>query len=495
MNRRDFLKLAGAAAAALALPAWLRRAAGAATSDHASPEPASPEPAAGKPNIIFILFDDLGYGEPPTFRKNSPFKMPNIERLAQEGMKFTDAHCAAAVCTPTRYGVLTGRYPFRIRQFRVLSFASRPIIEKDRMTVASMLRSRGYHTACLGKWHLGMDWGPATTEAAAKGGTPVADGPTTRGFDVFCGYTEAHSIRTVIENDRVLGKFEPVDVQPLMAKRAVEYIEARARDRKPFFLYQPLSIPHVPHVPATDFLGKSGQGTYGDWILQGDWVVGQIAEALARTGLAENTLLIASSDNGAEGREYPPLRGSKRSIYEGGHREPFVARWPGKIKPGSVCDETVCLNDLMATCAEIVGAKIPDNAGEDSVSILPHLLGAAKGPVRQATVHQSLAGDLAIRQGPWKLIFFKGGKRELYNLKDDLSETRNVLGENQPVVERLTKLMQQYIDSGRSTPGAPQKNGARIELAAPAAGSPTSAPAGDAAAGKQGAGKKRKKAQ
>ncbi len=444
LTRREFLKCAGAGAAALALPRWLRAAA----------TPAGPR--GDRANIIFVLFDDLGYGEPPTFRCNSPFKMPNLERLAQEGVKFTDGHSAAAVCTPTRYGVLTGRYPFRIGQFGVLSFPSRPIIEKERMTVASMLKSQGYHTACFGKWHLGMNWGDVKAEADARPGTPVADGPTTRGFDVFAGYTEARSIRTVIENDRVLGKFEPVEVQPLMAKKAVEYIDARAKDGKPFFLYQPLSIPHVPHVPAKEFEGKSGQGAYGDWIFEGDWVLGQIVEALRRGGLAENTLIIASSDNGAEGREYPPLRGSKRSIYEGGHREPFVARWPAKIKPGSVCDGTVCLNDLLATAAEIVGTKVPDAAGEDSVSILPHLLGAAKEPVREATVHQSMAGDLAIRQGPWKLIFFKGGNRELYNLKDDLSETRDVLAANPDVVERLAKLMQQYIDNGRSTPGAPQ---------------------------------------
>jgi arylsulfatase A-like enzyme len=443
-TRREFLKHVGAGAAALALPGWLRAA-------------TTPAGRRGdRPNIVFVLFDDLGYGEPPTFRGNSPFKMPNLERLAQEGVKFTDGHSAAAVCTPTRYGVLTGRYPFRIGQFGVLSFPSRPIIEKERVTVASMLKSQGYHTACFGKWHLGMNWGDVKAEADARPGTPVADGPTTRGFDVFSGYTEARSIRTVIENDRVLGKFEPVEVQPLMAKKAVEYIDARAKDGKPFFLYQPLSIPHVPHVPAKEFEGKSGQGVYGDWIFEGDWVLGQIVEALRRGGLAENTLIIASSDNGAEGREYPPLRGSKRSIYEGGHREPFVARWPGRIKPGSVCEGTVCLNDLLATAAEITGAKVPDAAGEDSVSILPHLLGAAKEPVREATVHQSMAGDLAIRQGPWKLIFFKGGRRELYNLKDDLGETREVLAANPDVAERLTKLMQQYIDNGRSTPGAPQ---------------------------------------
>jgi arylsulfatase A-like enzyme len=347
-----------------------------------------------------------------------------------------------------------------------------------------MLKAQGYHTACLGKWHLGMDWGDAKGGGSPPAGTPVAEGPTTRGFDVFCGYTEARSIRTVIENDRVLGTYEPVEVQPLMAKKAVEYIDARAKDRKPFFLYQPLSIPHVPHVPTKEFEGKSGQGVYGDWILEGDWVLGQIVEALRRNGLAENTLLVASSDNGAEGREYPPLRGSKRSIYEGGHRGPFVARWPGKTRPGTVCEETVCLNDLMATCAEIVGVRIPDGAGEDTVSLLPHLLGTAEGPVREATVHQSMAGDLAIRQGPWKLIFFKNGKRELYNLKDDLGETKNVAAENADVVERLTKLMQQYIDNGRSTPGAPQKNAVQISIAAPA---------GDAAAPEGGQGGRRGK--
>jgi len=478
VNRRDFCKGLGAGAVALALLKWAKVACG-------ETPVAAPAAVAAKPNIIFILFDDLGYGEPPVFRKDSPFKMPNLDRLAQESVKFTDAHCAAAVCTPTRYGVLTGRYPFRIGQFGVLNFNSRPIIEKQRMTVASMLKARGYHTACFGKWHLGMDWGDVK-EAAAKAGTPVADGPTTRGFDVFCGYTEARSIRTVIENDRVLGTYEPVEVQPLMAKKAVEYIDARAKDGKPFFIYQPLSIPHTPHVPAKEFEGKSGQGAYGDWIFEGDWVVGQILEALRRTGLAENTLVIASSDNGAEGREYPPLRGSKRSIYEGGHREPFVARWPGKIKPGTVCEDTVCLNDLLATCAEIVGEKLPDGAGEDSVSILPHLLGTAKGPVREATVHQSSVGDLAIRQGPWKLIFFRGGKRELYNLKDDLSETKDVLAANPEIAERLTKLMQQYIDNGRSTPGAPQKNDVRFELSKPVAA---------AAVGEGGQGKKRKKAK
>jgi arylsulfatase A-like enzyme len=410
--------------------------------------------APAKPNIIFILFDDLGYGEPPSFRSGSPFKMPNLDRLAREGMRFTDAHSAAAVCTPTRYGVLTGRYPCRIAQYGVLSHKSPPIIDAQRVTVASLLKARGYHTACFGKWHLGMN----------INGDKVADGPITRGFDEFCGYTEARSISRVIENDHVLGTFPDVDVAPLLARKIAAHIDERAKAAAPFFLYVPLSQPHTPIVPAAEFQGKSGEGQYGDWIFQGDAVVGRILGALERNHLGTNTLVLVSSDNGAEHRVYPPLRGSKRDIWEGGHREPFLARWPGKVKAGSVCDDTICLNDLLATCADLAGAKVPDNAGEDSASILPDLLGTAKGPVREATVHQSMRGDLAIRQGPWKLVFLADGKKELYDLKNDLGETKDLAAAEPAVVARLTALMQRYIDTGRSTPGSPQKNAAKISL-------------------------------
>jgi arylsulfatase A len=256
-------------------------------------------------------------------------------------------------------------------------------------------------------------------------------------------------------------------VQPLLCKKAFAYIEQRAQEGKPFFLYFPLAIPHGPNVPAPEFKDKGG------WLGQGDWIVGQIMELLERHKISENTLLIVTSDNG--GGTPPGMRGSKGSPYEGGHRVPFVARWPGKIKPGTVCDDTICLNDLMATCAEIVGAKLPTAAGPDSVSILPDLLGTATGPVREATVHESIGGDLAIRQGPWKLIFFREtgqsrekakvfGKPELYNLKEDLAETNNVLANNPEVVERLSKLMRQYIDTGRSTPGDPIKTEVEIRL-------------------------------
>ena len=433
----------------------------------ASAHAAAPQPA--RPNIVFVLFDDMGYGQPKCYREGSEFKTPNLDRLAREGMRFSDAHSAASVCTPTRYGVLTGRYPSRIGQYGVLTTYSQPIIPKTRLTVASLLQQNGYDTACIGKWHLGMDWGGTPgKEKSIPVGTQLKDGPNAVGFSYFYGYTHARNIGTVIEQDKVEANVAEVETQPRLAEKVVEFLAAPARQEKPFFLYLPLCPPHTPIVPAPEFVGKSGtkgrEAEYGDWLYQGDWIVGQVLAALERQNLADNTLLMVSSDNGAAGRVYAPLRGAKTSIYEGGHREPFVARWPGKIQAGSVCDDTICLNDLMATCAEIIGAKLPDNAGEDSVSILPDLLGTAKGPVREATVHQSPKGDLAVRQGPWKLIFLKGGQHELYNLQTDLSEKNNVLAAHPEVAERLTTLMKKYIAAGRSTVGAPQENDARISL-------------------------------
>ena len=425
----------------------------------------------GKPNIVFILFDDMGYGEPPCYRPRSEFRMPNLDRLAREGMRFTDAHTAAAVCTPTRYGLLTGRYPMRIGQYGVLKTYSPPIIDKDRLTIGGLLEQQAYHTAAIGKWHLGMNW-PGANKANEKvnpqPGTVAADGPTSRGFDYFCGYTHSGNLSMVVEQDKVAVNLEPSAVQPHLAKKAVAYIDERAKAGCPFFLYLPICTPHLPIVPAREFLGKSGSSEYGDWLYEGDWVTGQVLDALQRNNLTGETLLIVTSDNGASKRSYEPLRDCKMSIYEGGHRVPFLARWPGKIKAGSVCDDTICLNDLMATCADILGIRLPANAGEDSFSLLPNLLGTAQGPVREATIHQSHTGDLAIRQGPWKLIFLKNGNRQLYNLQDDLSETRDLTNTRPEVVARLTKLLRQYIANGRSTPGEAQKNAVDIQPGVPA---------------------------
>lgn len=424
---------------------------------------------AGHPNIVFVLFDDIGYGQPDSYRADSEFSTPNIDRLAQEGMRFTDAHSAAANCTPTRYGVLTGRYPCRIGQFGVLKTFSPPIIPQQRMTVASFLRQQGYHTACIGKWHLGLNWvdGQPGSEQEVPVGARLTDGPNAVGFDYFYGYTHARNIGSIIEQDRVVANVEAVENQPLMIRKAVEYIEERVDETQPFFLYFPMCPPHLPVAPADEFVGKAGmdgkEGRYADWVYQGDDMLGQILDALQRTGQADNTLVIATGDNGAAGRPFPPLREAKSSIYEGGHREPFIARWPGKIAPGSICQQTICLNDLFATCAAILQVPLPDHVAEDSVSILPCLLGNATTAVREATIHQA-PGGLAIRQGPWKLIFHRSGQRELFNLESDIGEARDAATENKDVVDRLTGLMQSYIDRGRSTPGVHQKNDFDLSL-------------------------------
>jgi arylsulfatase A-like enzyme len=436
----------------------LTLAAPAVADDATAPSPPAPRP----PNIVFVLFDDMGYGEPGCYREGSAFKTPNLNRLAKEGMRFTDAHTAASVCTPTRYGLLTGRYPSRIGQYGVLTTYSPPIIPKTRLTVPSLLKQHGYETACIGKWHLGMKWdGKPGTEKSIPVGSRLVTSPNAAGFDYFYGFTHARNIGTIIEQDRVVENVAEVENQPRMIAKAVEWI-GRRDAAKPFFLYFPMCPPHTPVVPAPEFVGKGGvtgkEASYGDWVHQGDHMLGQLLDALERKGLAENTLVIATADNGAANRPYPPLRGSKSSIHEGGHRVPFLARWPGKIAPGSVSDATICLNDLMATGAEIVGTKLPANAGEDSVSILPVLLGTAKDPAREATIHQSPKRDLALRQGPWKLVFTVNGKRELYDLKSDLGETKDLAATHPEVVDRLAALMRKHIADGRSTPGAPQKN-------------------------------------
>jgi len=447
-----------------------------ATEPRQSAAPSKPRPAQGAgqrgrtspPNIVCFLFDDLGWGQPQCYDPASALRTPHLDRLAREGMRFTDAHAAAAVCTPTRYGLLTGRYPWRIGQYGVLTTFSAPIIPTSRMTVASLLDSRGYDTACFGKWHLGMDWpGRAKTEGEQLPlGSRCTGGPIALGFDTFCGFTHARNIGAVIEQDRVATHVADVDNQPLVLEKTLTWLAGRRASRKPFFLYVPVCPPHTPVVPAAEFRGKSGgrdvvrnDPLYADWVYQGDAMLGRIMEALDALGLAADTLLVATSDNGAEGRPFAPWRDAKRSIHEGGHRVPFVVRWPGRVAPGSTWNHTVCLNDLMATAAELTGATLPDDAGEDSVSLLPALLGRTDAPTREATVHQSRRGDLAIRQGPLKLIFAQDGGRTLYNLDDDPGE-RKPLPEDHEAVARLTAVMRGYLETGRSTPGEPQPAGA-----------------------------------
>lgn len=480
--------------------------------------------AAPKPNIVYVLCDDLGYGDVQCLNPTrGKIPTPHIDRLAGQGMVFTDAHSGSAVCTPTRYGILTGRYCWRSRlQSGVLGGGSPPLIAEGRLTVPGLLRQNGYATACIGKWHLGME---LPKGAAAEGGKKdslwqldyrgkIQRGPTDVGFDRYFGVSASLDMPpfVYIENDRftavptvekkwvragpAAADFEAEDVLPTLIHKAVEYIGQHAEDAnagKPFFLYLPLTSPHTPVVPSKEWQGKSELGEYGDFVMQTDAGLGQVMDALEKNGVAGNTLLVLTSDNGCapyigvekleEKGHFPSaqFRGYKADVWDGGHRIPFVCRWPGRVKAGSTSDQLVCLTDLMATCAELVGAKLPDNAGEDSVSFLPALLGHAEKPLREAIVHHSISGKFAIRQGRWKLDLCSGSggwakpkdpeatqqglpEVQLYDMSVDQGEQKNLQGEQADEVKRLIGLLEKYVADGRSTPGTPQKNDVPVDI-------------------------------
>jgi arylsulfatase A len=468
--------------------------------------------AAARPNIVYILADDLGYGDVRILNPGrGKIRTPHLDRLAGEGMIFTDAHSGSSVCTPTRYGLLTGRYAWRSRLQRgVLDGTDDPpLIAEERLTVPAFLRRHGYATAAIGKWHLGfLSERPAGEKAAAakdggkrrmgENGLPVGSriigGPVTRGFDYFWGCSNARTMSGLIENDRVVENLPPVEMLPRLGRQAVKYVAERApaaRAGRPFFLYLPLTSPHTPILPSPEWKGKSGLGDYGDFVMQTDAVVGDVLAALAEHGIADNTLVIFTADNGcspqagtadleAKGHfASGSLRGYKADIWDGGHRVPFLARWPGLIAPGRTSTQLICHTDLLATVAEMMGERLPDNAGEDSVSILPALLGRDRAPLREAVVHHSINGLFAIRQGNWKLEFCPGSggwgkpgdaearksrlpELQLYDLANDLAETRNLQAENPEAVAKLTALLESYVTRGRSTPGEPQRNDAAI---------------------------------
>ncbi len=459
--------------------------------------------SAARPNILYILADDLGYGDVQCLNPGrGKIKTPHLDRLAAEGMTFTDAHSGSAVCTPTRYGLLTGRYAWRTRlQQGVLDGGNdQPLIAVDRLTVASFLKQQGYATACIGKWHLGFQSDAKPGKGAKAGGLTVGanilGGPVTRGFDHFFGCSNARTMAALIENNRVIETIEPVAMLPHLARRATDYIRERAeatRGGRPFFLYLPLTSPHTPIVPAAQWNGRSGLNAYADFVMQTDAVVGEVLAALEREGLAANTLVVFTADNGCSPAAKTgdleraghfasgPFRGYKADIWEGGHRVPFFARWPGKVKAGSQSAQLICHSDLLATCAELLGAKLPATAGEDSVSILPALLDTDKAPLHEAVVHHSINGSFAIRQGKWKLALCAesggwsvptpGSKAaqglpavQLYDLDSDKAESKNLQAERPEEVARLTKLLEQIVANGRSTPGAKQANDVEIRI-------------------------------
>ncbi len=432
-----------------------------------------------RPNIVIILADDLGYGDVACYNPESRIPTPNIDRLAAQGVRFSDAHTPCGVCSPTRYGLLTGRYPWRTElKSQVLWPFDKPLIDKDRLTLPKMLKTSGYHTAAFGKWHLGWDWPtiddskvnslvrigdpqrPIRIDFAHKVrfNRPIAEGPITRGFDYYFGVDLPNfPPYSFIENDRVLvepteqkpdsmfgwpGAMAPgwqlEEVLPTITRRAVAHINERAKLTSPFFVYLPLTGPHTPIAPHRDFQGKTKAGAYGDFVHQVDHSVGQVMDALRQSGAAENTLVFFTSDNGPENLTYPvlkeyghssagPLRGAKRMLYEGGHRVPFIASGPG-IARGRTEKEVICLTDLMATLANTTGFKLPNEAAEDSYDITAAIYGGSRSkPIREATVHHSMNNEYGLRQGDWVFIESANGGggnaepawyREMHGLKD-----------------------------------------------------------------------------
>lgn len=480
------------------------------------------------PNIVIIYTDDQGYGDVSALNTKAKFQTPNIDKIANEGIVFTDGHSSDAVCTPSRYSLLTGRYSWRTSLKKGVLGADGPcLIEKDRMTIASLLKDNGYNTAMVGKWHLQMQF-VGKIGQNRDWSKPFTDGPIEKGFDYFFGIPASmnYGVLTYLENDRVLYppsmwtikkhikepytdyRMTPpyntdrgdekgwVEVAPsfndelvleTFAGKAVDYINRVAKDAKrgkPFFLYYALTSPHLPHCTHSDFKGRSKCGKYGDFMIETDYRVGQVLKALEKNGLTSNTLVIFSSDNGAEKNyihqrdtfhHYSSLnfKGGKRDIYEGGHRVPFLMRWPKTIKAGRTVDIPVCQSDYLATIADIIGAKVPENAAEDSYSLYEALQADKynknlRGPV----IHHSASGHFAIRDGKWKLNMFRGSGGsllpgfikpkegeaiyELYNMEEDPAETTNLYFKHPKVVKKLTEMITEIIKNGRSTNGEPR---------------------------------------
>lgn len=489
----------------------------------------------GVPNIIVILADDLGYGDVQCYNpERGKIPTPSLDRLAGQGMRFTDGHSSSGVCSPSRYTLLTGRYHWRTRlQAGIVGVFGEPLIAPDRLTIGSLAKQHGYRTAAIGKWHLGWDWpispGQRIFFQGAKDGKrnerprataehqaawrevfsqPIPGGPTTRGFDRYFGTDVPNwPPYCFVENDRTQGipseflrpeyfrnhmaslqgpalkdwKLEPI--LPTLGDRAAAFITEAAATKVPFLLYLPLTSPHTPLAVNEPWRGKSGLNTYADFVMETDAVVGRVLEAVERAGVRDRTLVVFTSDNGfapyvgaselERKGHYPsgPLRGYKGDAWEGGHRVPFVVRWPSVVKPGSVCGQLVHQADVLATIAEVLGAKLPDNAGEDSFSFVPLLKGEDK-PVRAHAVSCAMNGVPALRRGPWKLLLgpgsggFNKDRREqgvqLYDLAEDLGETRNLAAEQPGRVAEMRALMEKLIADGRSTPGTPQKNDVEV---------------------------------
>ena len=490
------------------------------------------------PNIVVFFVDDMGYGDVSCLNPSGKIQTPNFDRLAREGMISQDAHSSSAVCSPSRYGLLTGRYNWRsILQRGIVGVFGDPLISEDRVTVASYLKGKGYHTGCIGKWHLGMGWDFQKTSDFLPGrdhgeieatdaqralwqtafSKPTTGGPTTRGFDYYFGVDVPNwPPYCFIEDNKTIGipsEFLPErllgdnlasiagpampywhfeQLLPTWARKADEFIANRAGADEPFFLYLPMTSPHTPLSVNKPWIGKSGlNNLYADLVMETDDVFGRVLDSLKKHGVEDNTLVIFTSDNGcahyigtkqmeAQGH-YPSAhyRGYKSDAWDGGHRMPLIARWPGVIAPGSSSSQLVCLTDLLATCAAMFDETLPDTAGEDSVSMLPLLRGEDR-PVRSHAIHHSISGKFAVRDRQWKLVLCPGSggwtKKDdeaadeglplvqLYNMAEDPGEQINLYKRHPEKVREMVALLKDIVAEGRSTPGATQKNDSEVDI-------------------------------
>jgi arylsulfatase A len=452
-----------------------------------------------KPNVVYILADDLGWGDIDVYNPHSAVPTPHCNGFAKQGMRFTDMHAASAVCTPSRYAILTGRYPWRSRLKKGVLWGESPnLIEPGRMTVPSMLKAEGYYTAGVGKWHLGL--GEAEKTDYTK---PLRPGPISHGFDYYFGIPASLDMNPYLyfENEHVVeqpsvadpgsnnprGVFwraglrapglEFAQVLPTMTKKVVDILHQRAEQRdQPFFLYFALPSPHTPWVPLPEYRGKSGAGLYGDYVMEVDDMIGRVLDTIHELGFDDNTLVVVTSDNGADWKpedieRYPHRanagwRGEKADVWEAGHRIPFIARWPGHIPADTVCNETGSLTDLMGTLSAVLRRPLPPDAGEDSFNLLPPLLGQPHDPVRKSIIDESNDGMMTIREGEWKLELGLGSggfsapehvdpapggvEGQLYNLADDPQEIYNLWAARPDVVQRLSRMLKEYVASGHT---------------------------------------------
>jgi len=488
------------------------------------------ENALQKPNVIIILADDFGVGDIQAHYPENKIPTPNLDKLVNEGISFKDAHSSSAVCTPTRYGLLTGRYNWRTPlQEWVIACYEPPLIKKERKTLPEMLKENGYATACIGKWHLGWNWSgeqPSKRIEKRNGlmkykwdfSKPITGGPTEHGFDYYFGtHVPNFPPFTFIENDHVVEmptsnyvyeqnpnfvimpkrfegapmapgwKFE--QILPEITERAVQYIHRQSKTVQPFFMYFAMTSPHEPVVPSEKFAGKSGIAPIADFVMETDWSVGEILKAIEHAGIAENTLVVFTADNGhshytgweelieAGHKPSGDYRGHKGDIWEGGHRVPFVVKWEDRIKPASVSNQLLCLTDIYATMHELINGELPSsNEGEDSFSFLPVLLGHSTKSKRNNVVSHSVNGEFAYRNNEgWKIVYNlpdenlklsrgKPAKVALYNLEEDINESQNVIDNYPDIAITLRKELETIVERGTSREGERQANDVEVKF-------------------------------